>query len=56
MMFEYYFSKQFIHFYRNKIYLEKLPYEVKEIMDAEIKDNPEKICCVLPQFLTLQIH
>ena len=42
-MFEYYFSKWFIHFYCNKSNLEKLPSEVKDKIYAEVTDHSEKV-------------
>ena len=41
-MFEYYFSEIFTYFYCIIINLEKLPYEVKDIIYAEETDNSEK--------------
>ena len=41
-MFEYYFSKGFIHFYWNNINLEKIQSEVKDRIYSEVTDNPEK--------------
>ena len=43
MMFKYYFSKGFIHFYCNKRNLEKLPSEVKDIIFAEVTDHSYKV-------------
>ena len=42
-MFEYYFSKGFTYFDCTIINLTKLPPEVKEIIDAEVTDNSEKV-------------
>ena len=41
-IFEYYLSKVFINFDCNKRYLEKLPYEVKDIIYVEVTDNSGK--------------
>ena len=42
-MFEYYLNKGFIIFDCDKKNLEKLPYEIKDIIGAELIDNSDKV-------------
>ena len=42
-MFEYYFSKGFIHFDCDKKKLEKLPSEINNRIGAEVTDNSDKV-------------
>ena len=42
-MFEYYFNKGFIIFDCDEINLERLPYEIKDRVDAEVTDNSDKV-------------
>ena len=42
-MFEYYFSKGLIRLDCYKSYIEKLPYEVKDRIGAELKDSSDKV-------------